>query len=62
MFEILNYYDTCEKLIISYNKTIGMYSIQLLSRLVRKVSTTWKRERERDLLFDFNFRVVRLKI
>ncbi len=38
MFEILDYYDTCQKLILTNNKTVGVYGLQLLSRLIRKVN------------------------
>ena len=38
LFEILDYYDTCEKLILANNKAISLWGWQSLSKYIRKVS------------------------
>lgn len=38
LFEILDYYDTCEKLILSNLYTINLFGWQALSKLLRKSS------------------------
>jgi hypothetical protein len=65
MFEILDYYDTCEKLVITNNRSIGIYGIQLLSRLVRKVDNFLLKFNKKKLFFIKKvniFRVIHLKI
>ena len=44
LFEILDYYDTCEKLILANNKSISVWGWQSLSKYIRKVinSTSYK--------------------
>jgi hypothetical protein len=37
LFEILDYYDTCEKLILSQVKGMGLYGWQELAKYSRKV-------------------------
>ncbi len=39
LFEILEYYDTCERLILAHSKqAISLYGWQELSKLIRKVA------------------------
>lgn len=37
LFEILCYYDTCEKLIIANARTLGLFGWQELGKYIRKV-------------------------
>ncbi len=37
LFEILEYYDTCEKLILSNNKTISLWGWQSIAKYIKKV-------------------------
>ncbi len=38
LFEILQYYDTCERLILANNRSISLFGWQELSKFIRKVS------------------------
>jgi hypothetical protein len=39
LFEILSYYDTCEKLIIANAKTVSIFGWQELAKYIKKVRT-----------------------
>ena len=38
LFDILDYYDTCEKLILANARSINLYGWQSLAKFIRKVS------------------------
>jgi hypothetical protein len=37
LFEILQFYDTCERLILANNRSISLFGWQELSKFIRKV-------------------------